>query len=195
MPLEPARIEHGRAVLASGHALVAVEGDLVREQADALVNAANEELAHGGGVAGALASAAGPELQAESDRWVDAHGPLATGRACATGAGRLAARCVIHAIGPIWRGGRNREPELLASAVTSALEVAREQGCASVALPVLSAGIYGYPPRDAVRVIAAALRAWCAAHPDELPREIRVVALDAGLAEELGQQLGQQLAG
>jgi O-acetyl-ADP-ribose deacetylase (regulator of RNase III) len=189
------RVEHARVHLASGHVLVAIQGDLVRESADALVNAANGELAHGGGVAGALARAAGPALQAESDRWIDAHGPLATGGACATGAGALAARHVIHAVGPIWRGGTQREPQLLAAAVASALDVAQERKCASVALPVISAGIYGFPPRDAARVIAAAIRSWCAGHPDAAPREIRVVALDSGLAQELGQQLGQQLAG
>lgn len=183
------RIEHGRVALAGGRILVAVEGDLTLERADALVNAANEELAHGGGVAGALSDAAGPTLQLESDRWLEQHGPLATGRACATGAGELAASCVIHAVGPIWRGGRHREPELLASAVTSALDVARSKTCASVALPVLSAGIYGYPPRDAVAVIAAAIRAWCARQPDGNPREIRVVALDAALARAAAQQL------
>jgi O-acetyl-ADP-ribose deacetylase (regulator of RNase III) len=192
---ERTRVEHGRLVLPGGRVLVAVEGDLVREAADALVNAANGELAHGGGVAGALARAAGPVLQAESDRWVDAHGPLATGAACATGAGALAARHVIHAVGPIWSGGGRREAELLASALTSALELARELGCSSVALPVISAGIYGYPPREAVRVLVAAIATWCRRNPGGAPREIRVVALDAILAREVAAQIAQQLAG
>jgi O-acetyl-ADP-ribose deacetylase (regulator of RNase III) len=183
------RIEHARVVLPGGHELVAVEGDFAREAADALVNAANGDLVHGGGVAGALARAAGPELQTLSDAWVDAHGPLATGRACATGAGRLSARWVIHAVGPIWNGGGDREPQLLGSAVLSALDLARELACASLALPVLSAGIYGYPPREAVRVIATSIRDWCARDSRCAPREVRVVALDAALAREIAQQL------
>lgn len=133
-----------------------VQGDLTREPVDAIVNAANKHLAHGGGVAGAIARAGGSEIQRESSEWVRQNGPVSTGSAAITGAGRLPCRFVIHAVGPVWRG-RGDEDQLLASAVTSALALAAERGLKSVSLPGISTGIFGFPKERGARVILTAV--------------------------------------
>ena len=115
--------------------------DLLAQDVDAFVNAANEWLAHGGGVAGAIAAAAGPDLDEDSRRI----GHCPPGDAVVTRAGRLPQRAVIHAVGPVWRGGAEGEPELLASAHRAAVARAEEAGFASIALPAISTGIFGYP--------------------------------------------------
>jgi len=134
--------------------LDAVRGDLTKFEVDAIVNAANQALQHGGGVAGAISRAGGPSIQEESDRI----GHCETGSAVVTGAGSLPARWVIHAVGPVWRGGAEREDELLDSAVTSALALAEELGAMTVALPAISTGIYGFPLERAARISVAAAR-------------------------------------
>jgi putative ATPase len=128
-----------------------VSGDLTEEQVDAIVNAANNRLAHGGGVAGAIARQGGPSLQEESDAWVREHGEVPTGQAAITGAGRLPARKVIHAVGPVW--GSGDEDKKLAAAVRSALTLAREHGLLRVSLPAISSGIFGFPKDRCARVI------------------------------------------
>jgi O-acetyl-ADP-ribose deacetylase (regulator of RNase III) len=130
-----------------------VIGDLIEQRVDAIVNAANESLLGGGGVDGAIHRAGGPEILAESREL----GGCATGDAKATTAGRLPARWVIHAVGPVWCGGDSGEAELLASAHRCALEVARELGARTVALPAVSCGIYGYPPELAAPVAVGVL--------------------------------------
>lgn len=135
-----------------GHALLElVEGDITEMEADAIVNAANERLAHGGGVAGAIARKGGPVVQRESDEWVRKYGPVPTGSAAITSGGNLKARYVIHAVGPVY-DGTPRSAELLASAVRSALRLADEYGLKSVALPAISTGIFGYPMEEAAEV-------------------------------------------
>ncbi len=130
-----------------------VVGDLTTQEVDAIVNAANESLAPGGGVCGAIRRAGGDEIFEECATL----GGCATGDAKATGAGRLPARYVVHAVGPVWRGGDEQEAELLASAHRRALEVAQSLGCRTIAFPALSTGIYGYPPERAAPVAVAAV--------------------------------------
>jgi len=131
-----------------------VVGDLTEQRVDAIVNAANEALVAGAGVCGAIRRAGGDEIFEECARL----GGCETGDAKSTGAGRLPARHVVHAVGPIWRGGAHGEAELLASAYRRALEVAEELGCRTVAFPALSTGIYGYPAELAAPIAVAAVR-------------------------------------
>lgn len=166
---------------AGGTRLTALCADLTRQRVDAIVNAANEYLAHGGGLAGAIVRAGGEEIQDESDRWVAEHGPLSPGVAAVTEAGRLPARMVIHVAGPIYREGQDNA-RLLRTAVEAALDAAAARGCRTVALPAISAGIFGYPLREATRVIAASCAAWAATHPGSLD-EIRLVGFDPAAQE------------
>jgi O-acetyl-ADP-ribose deacetylase len=130
-----------------------VEGDITREAVDAIGNAANERLRGGGGVDGAIHRAAGPALLDELRRRYPDGTP--TGTAVATKAYALPARWVIHAVGPIWRGGGHGEAEQLAGAYRSSLEVARELGARTLALPAISMGIYGYPADEAAGIAVA----------------------------------------
>jgi putative ATPase len=128
-----------------------VRGDLTEERVDAIVNAANGRLEHGGGVAGAISRKGGPSIQEESRTWVREHGEVPTGGAAITGAGRLPARYVIHAVGPVW--GTGDEDARLAAAVRSALTLARDRGLREVSLPAISSGIFGFPKERCARVI------------------------------------------
>ena len=151
-----------------------VLGDLTAQGVDAVVNAANEDLAPGGGVCGAIRRAGGDEIFQECA----ALGGCATGNAKATGAGRLPSRYVIHAVGPVWGGGAHGEAELLASAYRRALEVAGDLDCHTVALPALSTGIYGYPAELAAPTAVEAVRPF-----EDRFDEIRFVFLDDELRE------------
>jgi putative ATPase len=166
-----------------GASVEVVRGDLTKFEADAIVNAANEALQHGGGVAAAISRAGGPSIQEESDRI----GFCETGGAVVTGAGLLPARWVIHAVGPVWRGGAEREDELLASAVTSALTRAEELGAKTVALPAISAGIYGFPLERAARISVTAARRFASSAVSL--RKISFVLFDDAAREAFEREL------
>jgi putative ATPase len=143
---------------------------------DAIVNAANEHLQHGGGLAAAIAGAGGPAVQAESDAWVTRHGRLTPGRAAVTGAGNMPARAVIHVVGPRYHKGRDNQG-LLRAAVKAALDTAAVRKYRTVALPAISAGIFGYPMTEATGVIVSEAVVWAEANPGSLD-EIRLVGFD-----------------
>ncbi len=152
-------------------AIAVVVGDLTEERTDAIVNAANSSLAHGGGVAGAIVTRGGEEIQEESD----AKAPVPVGAAVATGAGRLPCRWVIHAVGPVWGEG-DEEPKLR-SAVASALAVAEGLRLASVAMPGISTGIFGYPKAEGCRVIVEEVVRHLASGDGSVER-VRLVSID-----------------
>ncbi|MBI2299838.1 MAG: macro domain-containing protein [Armatimonadetes bacterium] len=164
---------------AEGVVLALHHGDLTAEEVDVIVNAANEHLAHGGGVAGAISRRGGASIQAESTAWVREHGPVETGQVAITGAGSLPCRVVIHAVGPVWHGGVRREPELLESAVTNALELAEERRFTSIAMPAVSSGIFGFPKERCASILVGAGVAFSARHPAGGLREIRYTNFDA----------------
>ncbi len=143
--------------LASGGVLEVVQGDLLAQPVDAIVNAANGHLAHGGGVAGIISRAAGPALQEESDRIVRAHGPFPTGSAVVTTAGKLPFQGVIHAVGP--RFGEGDEEAKLVRALQAAFSCANERGWTSVAFPAVSAGIFAVPLDICARAYLVSVRA------------------------------------
>lgn len=159
-----------------GRIIRVVHGDITQEQVDAIVNAANERLAHGGGVAGAIVRRGGREIQEESSRWVREHGPVPTGSAAITGAGRLPARYVIHAVGPRW--GMGDEERLLAQAVQSALALADEKGLQTISLPAISTGIFGFPKPLGVKVILDAVEQYLDEHPESSLQEVRLCNID-----------------
>lgn len=134
----------------NGQTLELHQGDITLAEVDAIVNAANSQLAGGGGVDGAIHRRGGPEIMRETDAKYPQGCP--TGSAVITGAGLLKARHVIHAVGPVWSGGHRGEAELLAGAYRCCLELAVEHGCQSIAFPALSAGAYRFPMDQAARV-------------------------------------------
>jgi O-acetyl-ADP-ribose deacetylase (regulator of RNase III) len=168
-------------LLPSGARLQVVRGDLTAETVDAIVNAANERLAHGGGVAGAIVRAGGGTIQDESDRVA----PVPTGSAAVTGAGRLACRHVIHAVGPVW--GRSDAPELLASAARAALEKADGLALASVSMPGISSGIFGCPKDVCAETLLREALAFLTRDPAPSVRLLRMCNIDAATTEAFAE--------
>ena len=145
-----------------------VQGDITTFEVDAIVNAANRALAGGAGVDGAIHRVGGPAVMADLAKRYGRSRHCPTGSAVVSDAGDLPARVVIHAVGPVWRGGSAGEPDLLASAYRTSLDLAADEGCRSVAFPSISTGAYGYPVEEAAGVALRAVEDWIAERPDAL---------------------------
>jgi len=139
-----------------------VQGDITSESTDAIVNAANQYLQHGAGVAGAILRQGGPGIQQESDAWVQTHGPVSHAAPAWTSGGNLSCRYVIHAVGPVW--GNGDEDAKLTAAVAGSLQIADELKLGSIAMPAISTGIFGFPKERAAKVIFTAIRDYFAGH-------------------------------
>lgn len=179
--------------LPTGQVVRVVRGDLTTETTEAIVNAANEQLQHGGGVAGAISRKGGPAIQQESNAWVRKHGPVYTGSAALTGAGQLPARFVIHAVGPVW--GSGNEVEKLGRAVGSALSLAEAQNLRSISIPGISSGIFGGPKDVCARVIIQAALDYLQQHPDSSLNEVRFCNIDEPTALAFLQAAQELLSG
>ena len=161
--------------LETGQIVGIVQGDITTEEVDAIVNAANEYLQHGGGVAGMISRNGGPAIQRESDAWVREHGRVSHGAPAWTLGGRLPAKYVIHAVGPVW--GDGDEDAKLADAVTGSLRLADELKCVSVAMPAISTGIFGFPKERAADIILSAIEKYFADHASEV-KTVKLVLFD-----------------
>ena len=170
----------------TGH-IELIRGDITEQDTDAIVNAANTTLLGGGGVDGAIHRRGGPAILEECRGL----GGCETGDAKITTGGRLKARHVIHTVGPVYRDGRHREPELLASAYRRSLEVASQHSLRRIAFPSISTGAYGYPIRDAARVALRTVIEYLRAHKDiELVRFVLFSDGDLAVYKEATSQLG-----
>jgi putative ATPase len=152
--------------LSSGQTLQIVQGDITMEEVDAIVNAANEHLQHGGGVAWTISRKGGPAIQKESDIWIRQHGRVSHAQPAWTSGGLLPAKYVIHAVGPVW--GDGDEDKKLSEAVTGSLRVADELKCSSVAMPAISTGIFGFPKDRAAGIMFSTIEEYLADNPSSL---------------------------
>ena len=180
-----------RIAVAEGRTLViAGPADITREKVDAIVNAANSSLMGGGGVDGAIHAAGGPEILQHCREIVARQGRIPVGQAVATPGGRLPARYVIHTVGPVWHGGDQGEPELLASCHREAIRVADELELSSIAFPAISTGIFGYPVE---RAAAVALQSASDALRSAVTlSEVRFLLYDLG-SREVFDRIAEQL--
>jgi len=162
--------------LPTGQTIQLVQGDITTEEVDAVVNAANEHLQHGGGVAWAISKKGGPAIQKESDAWIRHHGSVSHARPAWTSGGLLPAKHVIHAVGPVW--GDGDEDNKLESAVTGSLRVADELKCSSISLPAISTGIYGFPKARAAEIIFSAIEKYFVENSSSGLETVKLVLFD-----------------
>ena len=163
-------------VLQTGQTIQIVQGDITIENVDAIVNAANEHLQHGGGVAWAISKKGGPKIQKESDEWIRQHGLVPHSHPAWTSGGLLSAKYVIHAVGPVW--GDGDEDAKLADAVTGSLRVADELKCFSIALPAISTGIYGFPKDRAAEIIFSTIDKYFVENSSSAVKTVKLVLFD-----------------
>jgi O-acetyl-ADP-ribose deacetylase (regulator of RNase III) len=161
-------MEAGSGVAAESPRIELLHGDITKIPADAIVNAANSHLGGGGGVDGAIHRAGGPSLMKELDQIRARIGHCETGSAVVTGAGRLPAQFVFHAVGPIYRDGRHDEPALLAACYEICLGLAAERQLAVLSFPSISTGVYGYPIEDAAEIAVRTVASWLHNHTESV---------------------------
>ncbi len=171
--MNPPLLEH---TYPSGQTLQIVQGDITAEVVDAIVNAANERLWHGGGVARTISKKGGPAIQKDSNEWVRARGPVSHSAPAWTSGGLLPAKVVIHAVGPVW--GEGDEDAKLTAAVSGSLRLADELRAKSIAFPAISTGIFGFPKERAAGVMFEAIRAYFDANPGSGVRLVKLTLYD-----------------
>jgi len=161
---------------ASGQYLEICQGDITRETTDAIVNAANSHLMHGGGVAAAISSRGGEAIDRESREWVEANGPVTHGKPAVTSGGNLPCKYVIHAVGPIW--GSGDEDAKLREAILGSLTTAGALEARSIAFPAISTGIYGFPVDHAAQTFMQTFKEYFEHNPNSSLNTIRIVLFD-----------------
>jgi O-acetyl-ADP-ribose deacetylase (regulator of RNase III) len=169
----------------TGQRLLIVQGDITHEPVDAIVNAANSTLQHGGGVAGIIVSRGGREIQIESNRWVREHGPVSHDQPAYTTGGRLPCKTIIHAVGPVW--GSGNEDTKLRMAISSALRLSDQLNIKSIAFPAISTGIFGFPKKRAARIIFETIEAHFHQNPASGLEEVRLTLYDQPTVEAFTQ--------
>ena len=179
--------------LEGGIAVQIVQGNLLTETVDAIVNAANSHLMHGGGVAAAISRAGGTQIDQESRDWVRQHGPVSHAEPAYTHAGNLPCRYVIHTVGPQW--GEGDEEKKLADAIRGVLRVAEQLGLASIALPAISTGIFGFPKELAARVIFQAIKSYFLNHASGRLSLVRLTLLDDGTIQPFVRAFDEEFSG
>jgi O-acetyl-ADP-ribose deacetylase (regulator of RNase III) len=167
--------------LLTGQTLQIVKGDITTEEVDAIVNAANEHLQHGGGVAWAISKRGGPAIQRESNEWIRKKGAVSHAHPAWTSGGLLPARYVIHAVGPVW--GEGDEDAKLSAAVSGSLRVADELGLKSIAFPAISTGIFGFPKERAAKIILGAIETYFEKNTSSGIEIVRLVLFDQFTAD------------
>jgi O-acetyl-ADP-ribose deacetylase (regulator of RNase III) len=161
--------------LSTGQILQIVQGDITIDEVDAIVNAANENLAHGGGIAWAISKKGGPTVQQESDEWIRKYGPVSHTHPAWTSGGRLLANYIIHAVGPVW--GSGDEDRKLSDAVTGSLRMADELKISSITMPAISTGIFGFPKDRAAGIILKTVEEYFNKNRSEL-KVVRIILFD-----------------
>jgi O-acetyl-ADP-ribose deacetylase (regulator of RNase III) len=164
------------SILSTGQSLQIVHGDITIEDVDAIVNAANEQLQHGSGVAWAIVKRGGDVIHDESRKWIKQHGPVSHSHPAWTSGGALPAKYVIHAVGPVW--GDGDEDKKLSDAVMGSLQVADELKCSSISMPAISTGIFGFPKDRAAQIILGSIDQHFVKTHESGIRQIRIVLFD-----------------
>jgi O-acetyl-ADP-ribose deacetylase (regulator of RNase III) len=174
-----------------GQKLEIVHGDITQEPIDAIVNAANSRLLHGGGVAGIISHRGGPQIQIESDAWVRQHGPVTHAKPAYTSAGNLPCRYIIHAVGPVW--GEGDEDAKLKAAIQGSLELADQLKLSSLALPAISTGIFGFPKELAARITFKAIESYFSHQPTgSTLRLVRMILFDPEAVSAFTAEFGKK---
>lgn len=160
-------------------------GDITEENVDSIVNEANSNLQHNNGVAGLISQVGGRDIQIQSDRWIRKYGPVPPGRVAVTEAGSLHAKRVIHAVGPIWRGGNSNEDHEYWDAIWHAMETAHKYRFKSIAIPAICVGFLGFPKERSAYLIVDCVSKFFMKYPKSKLREVRLVNFDVDVAEAL----------
>lgn len=176
--------------LPSGQKLQIVQGDLTEEKVDAIVNAANAQLQHGGGVAGVITRRGGPSIQRESNTWIQEHGSVSHSEPAYTRAGNLPSRYIIHAVGPVW--GSGDEDQKLTAAIQGSLRRAEQLEIQSIALPAISTGIFGFPIARAARIFLTAIEGYFEENPESSLEQVRLTLYDRKTLELFLQEWEQR---